>query len=140
MAVDSDARQLTINYTGGSLTMSIGNLKDLLGANYDNLMTAVGNVSTSVSSHSRTRVIGGPTTTVISHSRDYKGWPTSQANGAAAGKKVILQWEGTDGAWVGRVTGAMADFADWLNTNTTKIVTFRTARGTKYGPFNDSSN
>lgn len=136
--MDPDAQQLTINYTGGSLTMSIGNLKSLFGSNYELLTSTPSDVSTSVSSHSRTRVIGGPSSTVTAHSRDYKGWPTSQANGAAAGKKVLLNWEGSTGQWTGRVTGAMADFADFLDANTTQVVTFRTSRGTKYGPFNNA--
>ena len=136
--MDPDAQQLTINYAGGSLTMSIGNLKSLFGTNYDLLTSTPGEVSTSVSSHSRTRVIGGTSSTVTAHTRDYKGWPTSQANGAAAGKKVLLNWEGVSGQWVGRVTGAMADFADFLSANTTQTVVFRTSRGTKYGPFNQA--
>lgn len=136
--MDPDARQLTINYAGGSLTMAIGNLKSLFGSNYEALTSLPSDVSTSVSSHSRTRVIGGASSTVSAHSRDYKGWPTSQANGAAAGKKVLLSWEGATGQWTGRVTGAMADFAVFLDANTTQVVTFRTSRGTKYGPFNNA--
>lgn len=120
--------------------MSIGNLKSLFGSNYELLVATPEQVSTSVSSHSRVRVIGGETSTVSAHSRDYKGWPTSQANGAAAGKKVLIAWDGSGGQWVARVTGAMADFADFLQANTTSVVTFRTSRGTKYGPFNNDGN
>lgn len=120
--------------------MSIGNLKSLLGSEYDNLATEPIDINTSVSSHSRVRVIGGSSSTVSAHSRTYKGWPTSQANGAAAGKKVLMQWADVDGIWTGRVTGSMADFGVWLQANTSKVVTFRTSRGTKYGPFNDTSN
>jgi len=137
--MNPDAQQLTINYTGGSLTMSIGNLKSLFGTNYELLTATPTDVSTSVSSHSRTRVIGGPTSTVSAHTREYKGWPTSQANGAAAGKTVLLNWEGSLGDWVGRVTGAMADFGDFLSSNADKPVVFRTSRGTKYGPFNSQN-
>lgn len=136
--MDPDAQQLTINYTGGSLTMSIGNLKSLFGSNYDLLTSTPDAVSTSVSSHARTRIIGEASSTVSAHTRDFKRWPTSQANGAAAGKKVLLSWEGSAGQWTGRVTGAMADFADFLDSNTTQVVTFRTSRGTKYGPFNNA--
>lgn len=119
--------------------MSIGNLKSLFGDNYDTLTTTPADVSTSVSSHSRFRVIGGTSSTVTAHSREYKSWPTSQANGAAAGKKVLLQWSSSAGMWTGRVTGAMADFADFLDSNTSQVVTFRTSRGTKYGPFNNAA-
>ena len=134
--MDPDARQLTLNYTGGSLTMAIGNLKALFGANYDLLTADPGSTTTSVSSHQRVRVIGGSASTVSAHTRDFKQWPTSQANGAASGKKVLISWENSNGAWVGRVSGAMADFADFLQTNATSATTFRTSRGTKYGPFN----
>lgn len=120
--------------------MSIGNLKSLFGENYDMLASTPGEVATSVSSHSRVRVIGGATSTVSAHTRGYKAWPTSQANGAAAGKKVLMAWEGSAGQWTARITGAMADFADFLQENTAQVVTFRTSRGTKYGPFNNSSN
>ena len=137
--MDPDAQQLTINYAGGSLTMSIGNLKSLFGTNYELLTSTPVDVSTSVSSHSRTRVIGGPTSTVTAHTRDYKGWPTSQANGPAAGKKVLLNWEVVSGQWVGRVTGAMADLGVFLSENTAKTVNFRTMRGTKYGPYNNGN-
>ena len=116
--------------------MSIGNLKSLFGENYELLTSTPTDVSTSVSSHQRTRVIGGSASTVSAHSREYKGWPTSQANGAAAGKKVLISWEGSSGQWTARVTGAMADFADFLDANTSQVVVFRTSRGTKYGPFN----
>ena len=138
--MDPDAQQLTINYTGGSLTMSIGNLKSLFGSNYDLLVATPGDVSTSVSSHSRTRVIGGTPSTVTAHSREYKAWPTSQANGAAAGKRVLIAWENSGGQWTARITGAMADFADFLQSNTSSFATFRTSRGTKYGPFNNDGN
>lgn len=137
---DPDSGQLTINYKDGSLTMSIGNLKSLFGDNYELLTSIPTDVSTSVSSHQRTRVIGGSTSTVTAHSREYKSWPTSQANGAAAGKKVLISWDGSQGQWTGRVTGAMADFADFLAANTAQTVVFRTSRGTKYGPFSADSN
>ena len=132
---DADAKQLRINYAGGSLTMPIGNLKAIFGPNYDAIISLSGDINTAVSSHSRTRVIGEPSSTVSGHTRSYKSWPTSQANNAAAGKKVLLAWEGSNGNWVGRVTGAMADFAVFLDANTSSVVTFRTSRGTKYGPF-----
>jgi len=119
--------------------MTIGNLKGLFGANYELLTAIPEDVSTSVSSHQRVRVIGGPSSTVSAHTREYKGWPTSQANGAAAGKRVLIAWDGSSGHWVGRVSGSMADFADFLQTNAVASTTFRTSRGTKYGPFNSGN-
>lgn len=135
MQTDINAQSITINYTGGSITMAIGNAKALFGDDYDDIVGTPADVSSSVKSHSRTRVIGGSSSTVTSHSRSYKQWPTSHANGAAAGKVIYISWEGSDGAWTARVSGAMADLGTYLRTASPKLVTFRTSRGTKYGPF-----
>ena len=139
MTVDSDSKQITLNYTGGSLTMAIGNAKDLFGADSSLLNANAVDISTAVKAHSRTRVIGGTTTNVGAHTRDYKQWPTSQANNAAAGTLVYLTWENSAGKWAGRASGSMAALGTFLNTSAAKPVGFRTARGTKYGPFASSS-
>ena len=133
--MEPDAQQVTLNYSGGSLTTSVGVAKSLFGENYDLLVSTAVPVNTSVSSHSRTRVIGEAPSTVSAHTRDYQQWPTSNANNAAAGKKVLLAWDGSSGDWVGRVTGAMADFGTFLSESAPKAVKFRTSRGTKYGPY-----
>ena len=135
MALDVNATNITINYDGGSITMPIGNAKSLFGDDYQDVVGNPETVTTAVKSHSRTRVIGQPSSTVSAHSRTYQQWPTSQANNAASGKEIMIQWEGSEGAWVARVTGAMADLGTFLRTAAPKVVTFRTSRGTKYGPF-----
>lgn len=133
--MDPDSRQVTLNYVGGSLTTTIGVAKSLFGESYDQLVSTAVPVNTSVSAHQRVRVIGGTPSNVTAHSRDYQGWPTSQANGAAAGKKVLMAWTDSQGDWTGRVTGALADFGTFLSETTDKAVVFRSSRGTKYGPF-----
>ena len=133
--MDPDARSVTLNYTGGSLTTTVGVAKELFGADYEQLSSTAVPINTPVKAHTRVRVIGQAASNVASHSRDYQGWPTSQANGAAAGKKVLLTWSDSDGSWTGRVTGALADLGTFLSETTSKAVVFRSARGTKYGPF-----
>jgi hypothetical protein len=135
MAQDVDAQDITINYEGGSITMAIGNAKSLFGEDYDDIVGNPETVTTAVKSHQRVRVIGGASSTVSAHNRTYQQWPTSQANNAAAGKQIMIQWDGSEGSWVARVTGAMADLGTYLRTAAPKVVTFRTSRGTKYGPF-----
>lgn len=135
MATDVDAQDITINYEGGSITMAIGNAKSLFGKDYEDIVGNPETVTTAVKSHQRVRVIGGAATTVSAHNRTYQQWPTSQANGAAAGKQIMIQWDGSEGSWSARVTGAMADLGTYLRTAAPKVVTFRTSRGTKYGPF-----
>lgn len=131
-----ERRIITINYTGGSITATRGLInavfKDGVGDDFDTPEV----VDVSVTSHQRTRVIGGASTSVTAHSRNYKGWPTSQANNAAAGNVIYLNWQGEPDWWTARVTGAMADFATFLKDNTNQTTVFRTSRGTKYGPFN----
>jgi hypothetical protein len=136
MSSDPLAREVTLNYQGGSITMTRGNLEDLfMGSGFD-VTPEPEEVTASVPAHPRTRVIGGPSTNVTSHSRTYKGWPTSNANQASGGKVVYLTWQNTPDYWTARVTGPMASLADFLKANVTQTSAFRTSRGTKYGPFN----
>ena len=59
MAQDLDAREVTINYLGGSLSMTVGNAKNLFGENAPLIGGGGLPKTVSVKSHSRTRVIGG---------------------------------------------------------------------------------
>lgn len=133
--MEEEAQVQTINYDGGSITMVRGALEVFLGANLTNAQWEAEAVSTSVSGHQRVRVIGDPAVSVSAHTRNYNQYPTSNANGAGAGKKVLLSFAGSDGLWTGRVSGTMAAFADFLVNNAVVRTEFRTARGTKYGPF-----
>ena len=135
MALDPDAKEITLNYTGGSLTMTIGNAKDLFGEDSSLLVPEGEEISAAVKAHTRTRVIGGGTTNVTAHTREYIQWPTSQANNAAAGKLIYMTWEDSEGTWSARATGSMSVLGTFLNAAAAKPVVFRTARGTKYGPF-----
>lgn len=133
--MDFDARNITINYDGGSVTMVIGNAKDLFGEDYTDVAGTPEAVTQSVAAHQRTRVIGGSSVNVASHSRSFNQWPTSNASNAGAGKVVYMTWTDSEGSWTARVTGTMAAFADFLQETSTKMVVFRTSRGKKYGPF-----
>ena len=115
--------------------MTIGNAKDLFGED-NSLLQAVGEeVTSSVKAHTRTRVIGGSTTNVAAHNREYIQWPVSQANNAAGGKLIYMTWQDSEGSWAARATGSMSVLGTFLNAAAAKPVSFRTARGTKYGPF-----
>ena len=132
----SDARSVTLNYTGGSLTTTIGVAKSIFGDDYSLLSSTAVPVTSEVSEHPRVRVIGGSSTTVKKHNRNYQQWPTSQATNAAAGTAVLMTWQDSNGSWTGRVTGTMAAFGTFLSEVSPKPIVFRTSRGTKYGPFN----
>lgn len=135
MTNDPKARDVTLNYAGGSLTMSRGALESLFGEDATVLTPVPDTKQVTVKSHSRVRVIGEPATNVTGFSYELIQWPTSQANNAAAGEVVLLSWDGSDGDWTGRVTGSMSALGIWLVDTSTKPVVFRTESGTKYGPF-----
>ena len=135
MAVDTDALSVTLNYDGGSITMPIGNAKDLFGDDNYELLRPVGeSVTVSKKSHTRTNVIGGPSTTVNATTYTYTKWPRSSRSNSAGGEEIVMQWEGSQGSWVARMTGAAYDLGTFLNTTSPKPVRFSTS-GSNYGPF-----
>lgn len=135
MAQDLNARDVTINYDGGSLTMSVGNAKDLFGED-SNLYGADGQPKTvSVKSHSRVRVIGSPATSVSAYTSEFIQWPSSGRGNAAGGTPVIMSWTGSEGEWQGRVTGPLWKLGTFLQSNSPKSVFFHAAGGRNYGPF-----
>ena len=135
MTFDPLATKQTINYTGGSLTMTVGALTSLFGSSLDSLVSVAEDVTVEVDGHPRTRVIGGPSVQVASHSYTYKQWPTSESGQAAGGDVVYLAWPGSEGSWTARITGSFADLGTFLSNQDVSGVTFKSQRGTKYGPF-----
>ena len=133
--MDPLATKQTINYTGGSLTMTVGALQSLFGDDLDGLTSKAEDVTVEVTGHSRTRVIGGDATAVKGHTYTYKQWPTSESGQAAGGAVVYMAWPGSEGSWTARVTGSFADLGTFLQDSTPTGVTFVSQRGTKYGPF-----
>lgn len=135
MAQDLDARETTINYDGGSLTMTVGNFKSLFGED-TNIIGADGQPATvSVKGHSRVRVIGSAATNVAAHTREYIQWPTNDRSNAAGGQPVVMRWTGSDGDWQGRVSGPLWKLGTFLQTTSPKSVWFHVKGGKGYGPF-----
>ena len=135
MSVDPDAREISINYAGGSLVMTIGNAKSLFGEDSELLRPEGETQSVSVSGHSRTRVIGGPTTNVAAYTYTYTQWPVGSSSLASGGEAISMAWEGSDGFWTARLKGSAADLGTFLNSKSLVPVSFKTQRGTPYGPF-----
>lgn len=135
MALDLDARELVINYEGGSVTMTVGNAKNLFGDD----ATFVGGggepKTVAVKSHTRTRVIGGPTTSVAGFSYTFDQWPAKGHGTSAGGEPVAMSWEGSEGEWVSRVSGPFWSLASFLEANAPKNVFFTALGGKTYGPF-----
>ena len=135
MAKDPLARKITLNYRGGSLTMTQGNYLDLFGEN-SNVFGADGEpVTQSVKAHTRTRVIGGGTTNVEAHDREFIQWPTNSRDQAAGGQSVVMEWIGSEGPWECRVSGSLWELGTFLQSNSPKSVWFHAKGGKGYGPF-----
>jgi hypothetical protein len=135
MATDLDARETTINYQGGSLTMTIGNAKDLFGED-SSIYGADGQPMTvSVIGHSRTRVIGGESKQISPFTRNYIQWPVNGRSNAAGGTPIVMSWTGSDGEWGARVSGSLWELGTFLQSNSPKSVWFHAKGGRGYGPF-----
>ena len=135
MAIDLDAREVTINYLGGSLTMTVGNAKHLFGEGSEFIGAGGIEKTVSVKSHPRTRVIGGDTKTISGYSYKYEQWPASGHGLAAGGEPVMMTWENSQGSWLSRVTGPLYALANFLETESPKSVWFQALGGKNYGPF-----
>lgn len=135
MADDPNAKSVSINFDGGTVVMTFGMAKSLF-IDSTNFVTPVGeDVSVSVKGHSRTRVIGGPTTTVGAFNYTYKSWPRLPGGTSSGGQAIMMRWDGSEGWWTARLHGSAADFGTFLATTSPLAVSFKTERGTKYGPF-----
>ena len=134
MAQDFDALSITINYAGGSITLPRGNAKDLFGADSSLVRQEPEEVTVSRKAHSRTKLIGGPSTSVSASSYTIQQFPRRKKSGSAAGQEILMEWEGSEGSWVARMNGSAWELGVFLNSASPKAVTFTTA-GSHYGPF-----
>jgi hypothetical protein len=139
MAYDALARRVVLNYTTGAATMSRGLADALFGPTWRINENTPATKTVTVKSHSRTRVIGGPSKTVAAHTYSFKAWPTMDAEAAQGGQACQVRLQ--DGSsWTVRVSGGMAEFCDWLRTKLVVTgVSVYSQRGTIYGPFGAST-
>ena len=140
MPTDFDALNVTINYSGGSITLPAGNAKSLFGDDGYALLRPEGEeVTISKKAHTRTAVIGGPSTNVAASTYTYTKWPRSSRSNSAGGQEIVMAWEGSEGNWVARMNGSASDLGTFLNEAAPKPVTFSTP-GSNYGPFVRGTN
>ena len=135
MAGDLNARRMTINYEGGSIEMAVGNVKSLWSDQTISDFTGGEEVSVTVKGHTRTRVIGGPSTTVASNTYVYTQFPSSGNSQAAGGEEVMVSWDGSEGWWTARVNGPLWKLGEYLNSTVPNDAFFKAKGGRTYGPF-----
>jgi hypothetical protein len=135
MALDPKARQITLTYAGGYIEMTRGLAEAVFGADNPALEVTPIDLTVAVKSHTRTRVIGGPSTTVGAYQYTYKKFPTSSNDPASGGREVFVDI-GDGEKWSARVGGSFADAATFFKDNAQAAqVFFQSLAGTKYGPF-----
>ena len=139
MATDFDAQSVTINYPGGSIEMVIGNAKSLFGDDAAFLSPVGEEKTVSVKSHTRTRVIGGPSTPVEATTYTYTQWPVGSSSNSKGGEAILMRWDGSEGWWTARMTGSAWELGTFLNSSAPTSVEFKTENGTPYGPFINQS-
>lgn len=135
MAVDPQARKISIGFPGGSLTATRGLIEALFGAELADPGTP-SSATVDVDPHSRVRVIGGPATAVAGHTYTRKKYPTGQFNGGGGGEPIKFVLGDAD--WTARLSGSHQALNDWLSTKPGSVATsiyWKSEKGVPYGPF-----
>lgn len=133
--MDPDAQEISINFAGGSVVMTVGLARAIFGNDSQLLRPAGVETSVSVIGHSRVRVIGGPATTVSAYNYTYTQWPVGSSSLASGGEPIMIRAEGTEGWWSARLKGSAWEFGTFLNSSAPVATVFKTEAGVPYGPF-----
>lgn len=135
MALDPKTRKVAMNFTGGTLTASLGLLEAIWGPQLAAPMDPE-TATVSVSGYTRQRLIGGATKTVSANTYTRKKYPVGSGAGAAGGEAIALQVGGK--WWTARLSGSHQAFCDFLRGSSFQMagpLVWKSERGTSYGPF-----
>lgn len=139
MAVDPNARKLTIGFSGGSLTATKGLLEAVFGPDLVKQATDE-TISISRRSHQRFRVIGGAATSVGGSSYTRKRYPQGGQSGAGGGEPIRLFYGGD--WWTARLSGSHQSFCQFLRSSewgSGENAIWKSEKGTSYGPFSSNA-
>jgi hypothetical protein len=132
------ARVYTVNFTGGGAITATRGLLDAIFA-AGKLTTGSCNAPTetvSVKSHTRTRVIGQPSTPVAGYNYSLKAYPTTPKLARSGGEEIKVRVNGE--WWTARLSGSHQNFMNWLCANTSSLAVselyWKSQHGTNYGP------
>jgi hypothetical protein len=139
MAVDPNARKLTIGFKDGSLTAAKGTLTALFGPDLVQ-QAAEETIQVAVRSHQRFRVIGGDATSVSSSNYERKRYPQGGTSGAGGGEPIRLFVDGD--WWTARLSGSHQAFNAFLKTSSWgsgENAIWKSEKGRSYGPFSSTA-
>jgi hypothetical protein len=133
------ARSQNLGYPGGAITAAVGTLDYFfaLTAGNTNYCTAQ-SVTVARKGYSRTRVIGGPSTTVSAATFSLKQYPFVDDQTGQAGKEMTIEDPATGDSWVLRRRGSMQDLVAAICNGSLQAARpfyLRSQRGRTYGPF-----
>lgn len=135
MAVDPNARKLTVGFPGGALTATKGLLEALFGQDLVQ-QSSDATITVARRSHTRQRVIGGSSTSVSSSNYTRTKYPKGGKSAASGGEPIRLFVDGD--WWTARLSGSHQKFNAFLRSAqwaSGANAIWKSERGTSYGPF-----
>lgn len=135
MAVDPLAKEISIGFTGGSISATRGLLQALFGPTLTNPAIGIPQQVTR-NQHPRIRVIGGGSTEVQASITNRIKYPSGSSNGGAGGEPIRFVLGAKE--WTARLTGSHSKFNEFLeagNWTGTQSILWKSEKGKSYGPF-----
>ena len=138
---EQPTRAATVNYTGGSITATRGVLAAMF--KDPSFISACATVRTDRvrKSYTRTPYVGGPITIINQSNWTEEKYPSQTKSIAAGGEPIQLKINGE--WWSARLSGSHTDFMDFLCESADGLnnsISWRSARGTLYGPVAPSNS
>lgn len=134
------SRESTLNFPGGYLKASYGNLIQTFAMTGTDACSGT-DVTVSRKSHSRTYTIGGAAQTISQANFTYKKFPKRNGGGAAGGDPITVTT--AVGSYTARLGGDIQDLVSYLcgsgQSQMYDSVEFTSRNGAHYGPFGPST-
>ena len=130
-------KESTLNFPGGYITATYGNLVQTFGMTATDSCTAT-EVSYTRKQHTRTNKIGGDSKTIDSVAVKFNKYPKRNSSGAAAGEPITVTT--SVGSYTARLGGDIQTFVAYLCSDSGRgqlydPIEFASSRGAHYGPF-----
>ncbi len=129
-------KEVTLNYTGGSITSTRGTLEAIFKADF--LPSACQGETKQISrkEYPMVRVIGEASTNVPASVFSVTSYPKTPSSFASGGKPIMVSADG--GWWTARQTGDIQALVSFLCSNLEaleNVLVIQSPSGAKYGPY-----
>lgn len=132
MATDPKARKFSLAWDGGYLTATQYLLEALYGTDFMEKVGGGPAKTIAVKSHTRQRVIGGPSKAISGYSYNVIKYARRVSSQAAGGQEIQIELGGD--WWTARLGGSVQDFKAWLGGKgkPSQAFQFRTEKGSVF--------